>query len=85
MENAVTELKVTKRIDADRVGRVLKQNRDTMREMEPEKLQSLIRQAEADMKRCADASNVTRNIATQLADVMLMGIEVAEARRIRIP
>lgn len=81
----IGELKVTKRIDADRVSLVLKQNQETMTEMEPSKLQSLIKQAEVDMGRCAEGANVLRNLSGMLADVMLMALEVAEKRNIRVP
>lgn len=84
-ENAVKELKVTKRIDPDRIGRVLKQNSDSMQEMDAKSLQTLIQQAEIDMKRCSDGGTVLYGIASQLADVMLAAVEVAEARGIRIP
>lgn len=84
-EEAVEELKVTKRIDANRVGRVLKQTRESMMEMDQTQLQSLVLQAEADLRRCADASEVLRLVSTQLADIMLIGIEVAEVRKIKIP
>ena len=80
----VSELKVTKRIDADRITLVLKQNRESMIDMEPEKLQSLIKQAEVDMRRCADGSNVLRSLSSMLADTMLEAMKVAEARNVKI-
>lgn len=83
-DQAVTELKVTKRIDAERVGLVLKQNRDTMMSMDPEKLANLARQAEVDMGRCAEASATLRFVSGQLADVMIMALEVMADRGIRV-
>lgn len=81
-DQTVAELKVTKRIDAERVGLVLKQNRDTMMSMDPEKLANLARQAEVDMGRCAEASATLRSVSGQLADVMIMALEVIGDRGI---
>lgn len=83
-DQAVAELKVTKRIDAERVGLVLKQNRDTMMSMDPEKLANLAKQAEVDMGRCAEASATLRSVSGQLADVMIMALEVMGDRGIRV-
>ena len=83
-DQTVAELKVTKRIDAERVGLVLKQNRDTMMSMDPDKLASLARQAEVDMGRCAEASATLRSVSGQLADVMIMALEVMADRGIRV-
>ena len=85
MSDVESELKVTKRIDAARVSTVLKQNRDSMEAMDRLSLQALIRQAEVDMKRCAEASEVLREITSQLADVMLTAVEVAQERGVAIP
>ncbi|WGH20800.1 hypothetical protein QLT00_gp17 [Gordonia phage Commandaria] len=85
--SAADELKVTKRIDPDRIGRVLKQNRDTMMAMaeeDPAKFRALIKQAEVDMKRCADASETLRLVAHQLTEVMITGYDVAITKRVRI-
>ena len=82
-DQAVAELKVTKRIDAERVGLVLKHNRDTMMSMDPEKLVNLAKQAEVDMGRCAEASATLRSVSGQLADVMIMALEVMVDRGIR--
>lgn len=82
-DQTVAELKVTKRIDAERVGLVLKQNRDTMMSMDPDKLANLARQAEVDMGRCAEASATLRSVSGQLADVMIMALEVMTDRGIR--
>lgn len=83
-EQSVTELKVTKRIDAERVGLVLKQNRDTMMSMDADKLAALAKQAEVDMGRCAEASAMMRSVSGQLADVMIMAMEVMGDRGIRV-
>lgn len=83
-DQAVAELKVTKRIDAERVGLVLKQNRDTMMSMDTDKLANLARQAEVDMGRCAQASATLRSVSGQLADVMIMALEVMADRGIRV-
>ncbi|QAU07065.1 hypothetical protein KNU78_gp16 [Gordonia phage Sukkupi] len=84
MSERINELKVTKRIDPERVGRVLKQDRDSMNEMPSQELQSLIKQAEVDMGRCADASETLRLVSRELAEVMLIGLEVAAARNVRL-
>ncbi|AKJ72348.1 hypothetical protein AU099_gp05 [Gordonia phage GTE8] len=87
-DQAVAELKVTKRIDPDRVGRVLKHNRDTMMKLaddDPLMFQALLRQAEADMGRCTAASATLREVANQLIEVMTVGYEIAVEKRIKIP
>ena len=83
-EKSVAELKVTKRIDAERVGLVLKQNRDTMMSMDADKLAALAKQAEVDMGRCAEASATLRSVSGQLAEVMIMAMEVMGDRGIRV-
>ncbi|UTN91378.1 hypothetical protein SEA_OUTIS_15 [Gordonia phage Outis] len=84
IDQRVAELKVLKRIDADRVGRVLKQDRETMRTMSRADLQKVIDQAEADMKRCHEASATLREVGNQLADVMLAGLSVAIEMGIKV-
>lgn len=86
-DQVVAELKVTKRIDPDRVGRVLKHNRDTMMKLadeNPKLFQALLQQAEVDMGRCAQASATLREITNQLVDVMSVGYEIAIEKRIKI-
>ncbi|ATS93100.1 hypothetical protein SEA_PATIO_18 [Gordonia phage Patio] len=83
-EQLVGELKVTKRIDPDRVGRVLKQNYDTVHSMTNDQVSNLIRQAEADMKRCYDASETLREVGGQLGGIMEMALAEALKRNIRI-
>ncbi|ATN89538.1 hypothetical protein KNT75_gp17 [Gordonia phage Kabluna] len=84
IDQRVAELKVLKRIDADRVGRVLKQDRESMRTMSKADLQKVIDQAEADMRRCHEASATLREIGNQLADVMIDALTTAADRGLKI-
>ncbi|AVE00675.1 hypothetical protein KNU14_gp16 [Gordonia phage Buggaboo] len=84
VDQRVAELKVLKRIDADRVGRVLKQDRESMRTMSKADLQKVLDQAEADMTRCYDASATLREVGNQLADVMIDALGVATDRGLKI-
>ncbi|QXN73322.1 hypothetical protein SEA_BONUM_17 [Gordonia phage Bonum] len=84
IDRRVAELKVLKRIDADRVGRVLKQDRESMRTMSKADLQKVLDQAEADMTRCYDASATLREVGNQLADIMIDALGVATDRGLKI-
>lgn len=82
--DAAKELRVTKRLDPDRIGKVLKQTRDSMMDMTDNDLRALATQAEVDMGRCADASTTLREVSSQLANVMLTALEVQYERGLRI-
>ncbi|AVD99764.1 hypothetical protein SEA_FLAPPER_19 [Gordonia phage Flapper] len=83
-DKRVAELKVLKRIDADRVGRVLKQTEASMLDMSQAEVQAVIAQAEADMTRCYEASATLREVGGQLSDVMITAMGVASDRGFRI-
>lgn len=83
-DERVAELKVLKRIDADRVGRVLKQDYDSISTMSQTEVQAVMAQAEVDMTRCHEASATLREVGNQLADVMLAALRVSTDKGYKI-